>query len=186
MLEQSTKGISRISRFISIDHPGKQLKFSRHLFRSQGEPKKQIFAENPQIFADSPPFLEIQAFGGRRKPQKTADFRRKPKIFAENRRKPQFGLRHLRCVTFSSALRRTNQTQKHIFADSRRSFSASPELSAPRSQPCSCECVDWRVPNPPGANPLVAERAFPTSDYWGRTGVARCPEEMAGICRDFQ
>ena len=21
--------------------------------------------------------------------------------------------------------------------------------------------VDWRVPNPPGANPLVAERAFP-------------------------
>ena len=47
--------------------------------------------------------LEIPAFGGRRKPQKTADFRRKPKIFAENRRKPQIGLRHLRCVTFSSA-----------------------------------------------------------------------------------
>ena len=44
----------------------------------------------------------------------------------------------------------------------------------------------WRVPNPPGANPLVAERAFPTSDYWGRTGVARCAEEMTGICRDFQ
>ena len=42
------------------------------------------------------------------------------------------------------------------------------------------------VPNPPGANPLVAERAFPTSDYWGRTGVARCAEEMTGICRDFQ
>ena len=38
--------------------------------------------------------LENQAFGGRRKPQ----------IFAENRRKPQIGLRHLRCVTFSSAL----------------------------------------------------------------------------------
>ena len=36
--------------------------------------------------------------------QETADFRRKPKIFAENRRKPQFGLRHLRCVTFSLAL----------------------------------------------------------------------------------
>ena len=32
--------------------------------------------------------------------------------------------------------------------------------------------VVWRVPNPPGANPLIAERAFPTSDYWGRTGVA--------------
>ena len=44
----------------------------------------------------------------------------------------------------------------------------------------------WRVPNPPGANPLVAERAFPTSDYWGRTGVAKCAEEMTGICRDFQ
>ena len=44
---------------------------------------------------------------------------------------------------------------------------------------------EGRVPNPPGANPLVAERAFPTSDYWGRTGVARCAEEVAGICRDF-
>ena len=58
----------------------------------------------PQIFADSPLLLEIPAFGGHRKPQKTADFRRKPKIFAENRRKPQIGLRHLRSVTFSSAL----------------------------------------------------------------------------------
>ena len=36
----------------------------------------------------------------------------------------------------------------------------------------------------PGAKPLVAERAFPTSDYWGRTGVGRCAEEMTGICRD--
>ena len=62
------------------------------------------FRRKPQIFADSPLLLEIQAFGGRRKPQKTADLRRKPKIFAENRRKPQIGLRHLRCVTFSSAL----------------------------------------------------------------------------------
>ena len=52
------------------------------------------FRRKPQIFADSPLLLEIQAFGGRRKPQKTADFRRKPQI----------GLRHLRCVTFSSAL----------------------------------------------------------------------------------
>ena len=42
------------------------------------------FHRTPQIFADSPLLLEIQAFGGRRKPQKTADFRRKPKIFAEN------------------------------------------------------------------------------------------------------
>ena len=31
-----------------------------------------------QIFADSPLLLEISAFGGHKKPQKTADFRRKP------------------------------------------------------------------------------------------------------------
>ena len=62
------------------------------------------FRRKPQIFADSPLLLEIPALGGRRKPQKTADFRRKPKIFAENRRKPLIGLRHLRCVTLSSAL----------------------------------------------------------------------------------
>ena len=62
------------------------------------------FRRKPQIFLDSPLPLEIQAFGGCRKPQKTADFRRKPQVFAENRRKPQIGLRHLRCVTFSSAL----------------------------------------------------------------------------------
>ena len=62
------------------------------------------FRRKPQIFADSPLLLEIQAFGGRRKPQKTTDFGRKPKIFAGNLRKPQIGLCHLRCVTFSSAL----------------------------------------------------------------------------------
>ena len=62
------------------------------------------FRRKPQIFADSSLLLEIPAFGGRRKPQKTADFRRKPKISAENLRKLQIGLRHLRCVTFSSAL----------------------------------------------------------------------------------
>ena len=58
----------------------------------------------PHIFADSPLLLEIHAFGGRRKPQRTADFRRKPQICAENRRKSQIGLRRLRSVTFSSAL----------------------------------------------------------------------------------
>ena len=67
-------------------------------------PKNADFRRKPQIFADSPLLLEIPAFGGRRKPQKTADLRRKPKIFAENRRKPLIGLRRLRCVTFSSAL----------------------------------------------------------------------------------
>ena len=43
---------------------------------------------------------------------------------------------------------------------------------------------NWRVPNPPGANPLVAERAFPTSDYWGRTGlpgVQKKWQESVGI-----
>ena len=62
------------------------------------------FRRKPLIFADSPLLLEIQAFGLRRKPKKTADFRSKPQIFAENRRKPQIGLRHLRSITFSSAL----------------------------------------------------------------------------------
>ena len=66
--------------------------------------KNADFRRKPQIFADSPLRLEIPAFGGRRKPQKIADFRRKPQIFAQNRRKPQIGLRHLRSVTFSSAL----------------------------------------------------------------------------------
>ena len=44
------------------------------------------FRRKPQIFADSPLLLEIPAFGGRRKPQKTADSRKEPKIFAENLR----------------------------------------------------------------------------------------------------
>ena len=42
--------------------------------------------------------------------QETADLPRKPEIFAENRRKPQIGLRHLRSVTFSSAL-----SAEHVF-----------------------------------------------------------------------
>ena len=67
-------------------------------------PQNADFRRKPQIFAESPLLLEIQAFGGRRKPEKTADFRRKPLIFAANHRKPQIGLRHLRSVTFSSAL----------------------------------------------------------------------------------
>ena len=52
------------------------------------------FCRKPQAFADSPLLLEILAFGGRRKPQKTV----------ENRRKPRLGVRHLRSGTFSSAL----------------------------------------------------------------------------------
>ena len=67
--------------------------------------------------------------------------------------------------------------------DSRESRCESP---VPLSRHTFKQRSTWRVPNPPGANPLVAERAFLTSDYWGRTGVARCAEEMTGICRDFQ
>ena len=68
-----------------------------HLFRARLSRTKVTekaqnadFRRKPQIFADSPLLLEIEAFGGRRKP--------------ENCRKPQIGLRHLRSVTFSSAL----------------------------------------------------------------------------------
>ena len=54
-----------------------------------------------------------------------------------------------------------------------------PESSKIRSlEPQGIWTWTWRVPNPLGANPLVAERAFPTSDYLGRTGLARCAEEM--------
>ena len=56
------------------------------------------FRRKPQIFADSPLLLEIQAFGGRRTPQRTADFRRKPQETADWASSPY------RCVTFSSAL----------------------------------------------------------------------------------
>ena len=51
-------------------------------------------AQNADFRRKPPLLLEIQACGGRRKPQ----------IFAGNCRKPQIGLRHLRCVTFSLAL----------------------------------------------------------------------------------
>ena len=72
--------------------------------RWQREPKTQTFAENrrfSQIHPFSWKFKHLEGAGNRRKPQ---IFARKPKIFAENRRKPQIGLRHLRSVTFSSAL----------------------------------------------------------------------------------
>ena len=43
----------------------------------------QIFAENRRFLADSPLLLETQAFGGRRKLQKTENFRRKPQETAD-------------------------------------------------------------------------------------------------------
>ena len=44
------------------------------------------FRRKPQIFADSPLLLEIQAFGGRRKPQIVAGNRRFSQKTAGNRR----------------------------------------------------------------------------------------------------
>ena len=75
-------------------------------------PKTQRFSQIRRRF--SPLLLEIQAFRGRRKPQETADFRRKPQIFAGNRRFSQIGLRHLRCATFSSALKPENLIEIHF------------------------------------------------------------------------
>ena len=111
------------------------------------------FRRKPQIFADSPLLLEIQAFGGRRKPQKTADFRRKPKIFAENRRKPQIGLCHLRCVTFSSALGE----------DSPLKFRGS-------ETPCFTELFEGRPPNLEGERSPPKFRGRPM----GLQGCLRC------------
>ena len=72
--------------------------------RWQREPKTQIFAENRR-------FSQIHPFSWKFKHLEGAGNRRKPQIFSENRRfsqktrrKPQIGLRHLRSVTFSSAL----------------------------------------------------------------------------------
>ena len=63
------------------------------------------FRRKRETFADSPLLLEIPAFGGRRKPQKTADFRRKPQILAENRRFSQktAGNRRLGSVTLGAS-----------------------------------------------------------------------------------
>ena len=73
----------------------------------------------------------------------------------------------------------------HYNPDTRPQCNPNPEIEIAAIDSAGAY-ENWRVPNPPGANPLVAERAFPTSDYWGRTGVARCAEERTGICRDFQ
>ena len=88
------------------------------------------FRRKPQIFADSPLLLEIPAFGGHGKPQKTADFRRKPKIFVENRRKPQIGLRHLRSVTFSSALCSNGAVQTRVGLELAELSRVSPKLES--------------------------------------------------------
>ena len=43
-----------------------------------------LFSQKPQDFPDSPLLLEIEALGGCRRPQKTADHRRKPQQTAGN------------------------------------------------------------------------------------------------------
>ena len=75
-------------KVISWNHPPEGHPVDRDSGRAYGDgPKVTERAQNadfrrkPQIFADSTLLLEIPAFGGRRKPQKTADFRRTPKIF---------------------------------------------------------------------------------------------------------
>ena len=67
--------------------------------RWQSAPKTQIFAENRRFSQIHPFFWECQHVEG-------AGNRWKPQIFAGSRRKPQIGLRHLRSVTFSSALKK--------------------------------------------------------------------------------
>ena len=71
--------------------------------RERESPKRRFSQKTADFRGFTPEILEIPAFGGRRKPQKTGAFRREPKLFAESRRKPPIGLRHLRCVTFSSS-----------------------------------------------------------------------------------
>ena len=48
-------------------------------------------------------FLEIQALGGCRKLQKTADLAENRRFFAESHRKLQIGVHHLRSVTLRSS-----------------------------------------------------------------------------------
>ena len=42
------------------------------------------FGRKPQIFADSPLLLEIQAFGGRRKPHRKPQWRKAPMAFPDS------------------------------------------------------------------------------------------------------
>ena len=85
---------------------GPESKVSLKTVSCQGALKETERAQNtdfrrkPLIFGDSPLLLEILACGGRRKPEKTTDFRKRPKIVAENGRKPQIGVCHPRSVAF--------------------------------------------------------------------------------------
>ena len=65
-----------------------------------GESPKRRFSQKTADFRRFTLSLKFQHLEG----AGNADVCRKPKIFAANRRKPQIGLRHLRSVTFSSAL----------------------------------------------------------------------------------
>ena len=94
------------------------------------------FRRKLQIFADSPLLLEIQAFGGRRKPQETADFRRKTADFCRKPEEPQIGVRHLRSITFSLALSVLGAIVE------------SPIQESVCVCVCVCACM-WRPPHSP-------------------------------------
>ena len=110
------------------------------------------FRRKPLIFADSPFLLEIEAFGGRRK----------LKIFAEDRRKPQIGLRHLRCITFRSALNLDLLTDKPVHRKTK------PKVKLPAHKAvfgvksiCLVDCL-WRLrEGKPGHLPNSQTGRFP-------------------------
>ena len=109
------------------------------------------FRRKPQIFADSPLLLEIQACGGLRKPQKTADLRRKPRIFAGSCRKLQIGLCHLRSVTGKSH----PWTNTSVGGNFRKSFRTIGPYEFPRKR----------------YGPMIGPYEFPRNSYdqWGST-----------------
>ena len=101
----------------------------------------------------------------------------------------------LRFLDFSGALRilrkRAKKAEKRAkkadfgrFPGQEARHPLNPHLLHPHlRQPKICpEISNSRVPNPPGANPLLAERAFRASDYRG----LRCAGDMTGSCRHFQ
>ena len=108
-----------VYRSLQTPEPQNPQKVSKRSSRaeSQGALKGRAEGDKPspnadfrrfsQIFADSRLSLENKAFGKRRFSQETADFCRKPQKTAGTRRKPQIGVRPLRFVPLSAALRKS-------------------------------------------------------------------------------
>ena len=78
------RAIARYRDTIAAIPPYSAIPFIRACYKgrnsSDTERPKRRFS---QQIADSPLLLEVQAFGGRRKPKKTEDFRRKPQETAD-------------------------------------------------------------------------------------------------------